>query len=141
VANVGGVDLPIGVRVRDPKAAKFLARDIRELNKAYDAGSISAKRYALSQKEIEASARRLIGTTKIEGAAFRNLNATMIATPVAARKARAGLGTIRSSGASLAARMVGLNGTVGTLFSGIAQFAVGNLVAIGIIAGISGHNV
>lgn len=69
--------------------------------------------------------------------AMKQAAASTTAVAVATAPARQGLGTIRSAGASLTARLVGLNGTLGTLVSGIGQFALGNLAAIGVIGGLA----
>lgn len=54
----------------------------------------------------------------------------------ATRAARQGLGTMRSSLASLVAMTVGARGTFGTLGGALLQFGAGNTIALGAIAGL-----
>ena len=143
---------------------KTLEKELGVLAGAFKKGQFSAKQYQAALRGARIEAERLGASHK--GAVLRSIsqaelgivNARMASsryasvlgvgpTSVAAStkkvakasvKARQGLGTIRSSMASLVAMSSGVRGTFGTLASGMLQFASGNLVAIGVIAGIAG---
>ena len=137
-----------------------IQQDIREATIAIEQGAISSEDYAqalrfarqeanqlgISSERLEGSIKGIQGrfrgtaresmaefTRRTEGVAV-GLNTVNVA---AKRTARQGLGTIRSSMASLTAMAIGTRGTLGTLASGVLQFAAGNAIAIGAIAGIA----
>lgn len=137
-----------------------IQQDIREATIAIEQGAISSEDYAqalrfarqeanqlgLSSERLENSIKGIQGrfratgretlrdfTRRTEGV---SVGLTKVNT-TAQRTARQGLGTIRSSMASLTAMAIGTRGTLGTLASGILQFAAGNALAIGAIAGIA----
>ena len=137
-----------------------IQQDVREATIAIEQGAISSEDYAQALRFARQEANQLgISSERLENsihgiqARFRGtareslteftrrtegvavgLNRVNVA---AKRTARQGLGTIRSSMASLTAMAIGTRGTLGTLASGILQFAAGNVIAIGAIAGIA----
>jgi len=116
------------------RSLNVIEKELAQLKVAYNSGSISIGQYrtqqALLRKELMGFS--LNATTQ----QLNRMNTMLVATAPAANKARKGLGTLRSAGASLTARMIGLNGTIGTFGSAIGQFAFGNLVTVGIIGGM-----
>lgn len=148
-------------------AIKRVESDVRQAGSAYEKGTLDLEGYQVALRQARREAEQLGLTQKsslLQGISSAELGitdaqlamtqygqqlgmASAASTTMAesttkiarsAGRARQGLGTIRSSAASLTARMIALNGTVGTFSSGILQFAAGNAVAIGIIAGIAG---
>jgi hypothetical protein len=103
----------------------------------FQAGVISARDYATAMQiaRAEAVALRSAGVIPA-GREFSAFNTVLRTTVPTAAAAGQGLGTIRSSLASLTATAVGARGVFGTLGGALLQFASGNMVAIGIIAGI-----
>jgi hypothetical protein len=94
-------------------------------------GAAQATRITAAQ--FAAAEKRLVGTEL----AGTQTAVAMTKVTKATKSARKGIGTIRSAGASLTSRLVGLNGTLGTFAGAMGQFAIGSVVTIGIIAGIA----
>lgn len=116
-----------------------LNKDLRLATADFKAGIISTEDYAAAIDHVQREAQELrasgIAPVGKDLTAFNSIMGAKL--PAATARAGAGLGTIRSSMASLTARMVSTNGTVGTLVGGLLQFGTGNVVAIGIIGGIA----
>lgn len=116
MANVG--DVLVGVKANTSQAETAF----RRLQEQFAA---TRGQLAGAQSRLDAVSTAMAGTTK-----------QTLAMRVAALGGARGIGTVRSSLASLAAMSIGVRGTLGTLSSALLFMSVGNLTAIGVIGGI-----
>ena len=130
MANVGDVNVRVTADTQQFRAGmagaavsmKQLKADVRAATLDFRAGRISQKDYATA-----------IQHTRQQSALLRQETLALRPAGLAAAK---GLGTVRSSLASLAAMSLGVKGTLGTFGSALMFMSLGNLTAIGVIAGI-----
>jgi len=119
-------------------ALQRLDQDVQQASADFNAGVITVEDYrvALARAREEAVALRSAGVQPV-GRDLTAFNRILRATEPAASAGGRGLGTIRSALASMSAQAIGARGTVGSLAGAVLQFAAGNTIAVGVVAGVA----
>lgn len=120
------------------KALGLISTDVKQAQVAFKTGVITAQEYALSLASARNEAGALArGAGQLAGGDLRLLNTILNETEVAAGHAHRGMGTLRSTAATLVSQMAGVKTSVGQVVGALGNMALGGAVTVGVLGGIA----